>query len=48
MKFRGLHWLIFCCGFAVIFIAVNTCTVSYILICCEGNVFLMSRGSWNA
>ena len=39
MKIRELCRLIFFCGLAVVFGAVDTCGVSYVLLCCKSNVF---------
>ena len=47
VKIRGLYKPIFCCIVIRVFIAVNTCEVSYVMLACEGNVFFMQRGSWN-
>ena len=43
VKIRGLHRLIFCFCLEVVFIAVHTYDVSFVLLCCEGSVFLMKK-----
>ena len=47
LEIRGSCRLIFCCSLAV-FIIVDTCHVGYILLCCEDDMFVVQRGSWNA
>ena len=40
--------LIFCRGLAVVYITVNAGDVNYVMVCCQDDVFLMQRRSWNA
>ena len=44
MKIRGMCRPLFCEGLAVVLIAANTDDASFVLVCCDGNVFLCKEG----